>query len=384
MNDIVLGIGRRLAALAKANRFDSVENAVEVDTSRYIATDRWEQEKTLIFDREPQLVGLSADVPEPGCYWAFEMAGKPVFIVRGEDKILRGFVNACRHRGAALVQGRGQGSHRLACPYHGWAYDSKGNLAGIPQRQFFSNCDLTSRNLIELPVAEKYGLIVMSPHPDVPADVDARLGPIAAEILPFEISSAYFVQARAEEFPVNWKLVNEASIEGYHLQPLHGASMDKLMGKGMLLRHTTYDEFAPHGRMCTGMRPLVDSELTSSTDAAPYITLTNFVFPTTVFEFNVGGITIARHEPGSGPNKMIYSIQTYAWTAPENDEALKAQHAMFNMTWFFAIDEDIAVLKSVQRALDAGFPETVLHGGVEPGVQNVNRAWDEALARAKR
>ena len=373
MNDIVLGIGQRLVALAKNNQGDAVEHAVEIDASRYVATDRWQQ------------VGLSADVPEVGDYWAFELAGIPVFITRGEDNVVRGFVNACRHRGAALVQGRGKGTGRVICPYHNWCYDTKGALTAVPQRQSFANCDLSSRNLFELPVAEKYGLIVMSPNPDVPADVDARLGPIAAEILPFDISNAYFIKERSEEFPVNWKLINEASIEGYHLVPLHGVSMDKMVGgKGMLLRQATYDSFGPHGRMCSGMRPLVDLELKSGADAAPYIALTNFVFPTTIFEFNMSGIIVARHEPGSAPNKTIYSIKSYAWSKPEDEEALKQQEAAFDMTWFFSIDEDVVMLASVQRALDAGFPKTVIHGGIEPGVQNVNKAWDEALSKMDR
>jgi hypothetical protein len=35
---------------------------------------------------------------------------------------------------------------------------------------------------------------------------------------------------------------------------------------------------------------------------------------------------------------------------------------------------------SAQRAFDAGYPSTVVYGGVEPGVQNVNEQWDAALA----
>ena len=152
----------------------------------------------------------------------------------------------------------------------------------------------------------------------------------------------------------------------------------------MLLRQATYDSFGAHGRMCSGMRPLVDLELKSGADAAPYIALTNFVFPTTIFEFNMSGIIVARHEPGSAPNKTIYSIKSYAWSKPEDEEALKQQEAAFDMTWFFSIDEDVAMLASVQRALDAGFPKTVIHGGIEPGVQNVNKAWDEALSKMDR
>ena len=380
MNHIVLNAANRLSELARDNKFDTVDEAIEVDPSRYTDQARWHAEKRLIFAREPQLVGLTGDVPEPGDYAAFEMAGMPVFIKRGKDGVVRGFVNACRHRGAAVVSGRGSGGKLILCPYHHWSYDSCGQLVGVPERQAFAKCDLSSRNLTELPVQEKYGLIVMSPDPDIPVDIDEFLGPMAAEILPFDVSKAAFSKERTKVVNCNWKLINEASIEGYHIQPLHGASMDRMVGAGNLLRNTTYDKFGRHGRMCTGMRGLTDpSALIDSEVASPYLTLTNFIFPTTIYEFNVSGVTIARHEPGPAPNQTVYSIKTYSWTPVEDEEGREAQVQAFEATWFFAIDEDVAVLETAQRAYDAAYPKTIIHGGTEPGVQDVNREWDKCL-----
>src|SRR6201991_1824384 len=122
----VLRLGHRLAELNRQKRFDSVDNSVEADTSRYIDRDRFTLEKDRIFKREPQLIGLGADIPEPGDYWAFDFAGMPVVVVRGPDRLARGFVNSCRHRGTAIAEGRGNSAGRFLCPYHHWTYDTKG------------------------------------------------------------------------------------------------------------------------------------------------------------------------------------------------------------------------------------------------------------------
>ena len=42
-------------------------------------------------------------VREPGQYVTLELAGEPLLIVRGNDGVLRGFFNVCRHHAAAVM-----------------------------------------------------------------------------------------------------------------------------------------------------------------------------------------------------------------------------------------------------------------------------------------
>ena len=66
--------------------------------------------------------------------------GKPIGVIRFGQKLVfwRGpedsiicMVDKCRHRGAALSAGKVQHGH-LQCPFHGFEYDSSGNVAHIP------------------------------------------------------------------------------------------------------------------------------------------------------------------------------------------------------------------------------------------------------------
>ena len=76
----------------------------------------WKSSK--LFLERPQLIALSADLPNPGDYYATDIAGKPILIVRGKEGKAKAFLNACRHRGVKLADegcGHGQG---FTCPYH--------------------------------------------------------------------------------------------------------------------------------------------------------------------------------------------------------------------------------------------------------------------------
>src|SRR5690242_2139938 len=48
-------------------------------------------------------VGRAERLAMPGDYLTADVAGESVIVVRGEDGVLRGFYNVCRHRGSRLV-----------------------------------------------------------------------------------------------------------------------------------------------------------------------------------------------------------------------------------------------------------------------------------------
>ena len=69
----------------------------------------------------------SAALPEPGSYVARNAAGTPLLVVRGNDGVVRAFINACRHRGMQVASGSGC-AKAFVCPYHAWTYGLEGNL----------------------------------------------------------------------------------------------------------------------------------------------------------------------------------------------------------------------------------------------------------------
>jgi choline monooxygenase len=75
-------------------------------------------ESKTVFSNSWQMVGRADQVEKPGQFVTFTVAGEPVIVVRGNDGVLRGFYNVCRHHAAAVMtEPCGQASI-LHCPYH--------------------------------------------------------------------------------------------------------------------------------------------------------------------------------------------------------------------------------------------------------------------------
>ena len=133
------------------------------DTSAYTSPERAARERDVLFRRHPIVAGFSSNIPNPGDYLTEDLAPVPILVVRNASGELRAFVNICRHRGARLVDGCGHTAKLFSCPYHAWSYDTDGRLVAIPDDYGFDGLDRASSGLVALPVAEKYGLIFVTP-----------------------------------------------------------------------------------------------------------------------------------------------------------------------------------------------------------------------------
>ena len=149
------------------------------DTSAYTSPQRAARERDVLFRNHPIVAGFSSQIPNAGDYLTEDLAPVPILVVRNASGELRAFVNICRHRGAKLVAGCGNTAKLFSCPYHAWSYDTDGRLFAIPDDYGFEGLDRAASGLVALPVAEKYGLIFVTPAPgdsnNNTIDIDAML-----------------------------------------------------------------------------------------------------------------------------------------------------------------------------------------------------------------
>jgi phenylpropionate dioxygenase-like ring-hydroxylating dioxygenase large terminal subunit len=168
-----------------------------------------------------------ADLSElraPGDYVAGTIGPTPVVVVRGHDGVVRGFLNACRHRGATVAEGHGNCGRQLRCPYHAWSYGLDGRLIGVPSREEFTY-DLSQMGLAPVRTA------ILGPM---------VFGCLDAAAPPFEAWAGELTQAMARarggdmelafdyvyEVDVNWKVYVENGLEGYHVAIVHDVLND--------------------------------------------------------------------------------------------------------------------------------------------------------------
>src|SRR5450631_4910196 len=105
-------------------------------------------------------VGAVADLA-PGGVRPVLYFGRDLVLFRGEDEIARVFDAYCPHLGAHLGIGGRVCGDGISCPFHGWRFDGRGQLAEVP------GLDRKPRASVHVwPVCECNGRIFIWHHAD--------------------------------------------------------------------------------------------------------------------------------------------------------------------------------------------------------------------------
>lgn len=196
---------------------------MRIPTDRYTSRQVADQERERIWTKVWQVAGRVDELPDAGDWKEHRIYDQSFLVVRGKDGRLRGFVNACRHRGNVLCrESSGNAGNRFVCPYHLWSYDLEGNLRGVTRPDLVGDdLDKSELGLLEVSVDTFAGFIFLNPDPDA-APLADFLGPEAIEMAePYHLDEMVTVLDVRESLDCNWKVVVDAFQEGYHIQAIH-------------------------------------------------------------------------------------------------------------------------------------------------------------------
>ena len=198
---------------------------MRVSTDRYWCRDFAQRERERLWMRCWQVAGRADDIPGTGDWMEYKLFDQSWVLVRGRDGKVRGFVNACRHRGNAFCEGRGTAA-RFTCPYHNWTYGLDGALLAAAKPDFEGTTEefvgaKEELGLIEVPVDCFAGFIFLNPDSKA-APLAEFLGGVAGLLAPYRLEEMTPVGLnRREVLECNWKVVMDAFQEGYHVQAVH-------------------------------------------------------------------------------------------------------------------------------------------------------------------
>ncbi|MGF1609001.1 MAG: aromatic ring-hydroxylating dioxygenase subunit alpha [Kiloniellales bacterium] len=171
-----------------------------------------------IFMRHWLYVGHVSELPWPGDYFVFELAGESVIVVRGHDREVRALANVCRHRGSRVCWDKRGTAKTFLCPYHGWVYDLDGGLRGA--RLMPEDFDKSRYGLKPLRLEVLHGLMFLNFDDEAPT-LGAAAKALDASLKPFCLAEAKVACSRLYPIAANWKLSLENYLECYHCAPAH-------------------------------------------------------------------------------------------------------------------------------------------------------------------
>lgn len=232
---------------------------MRIPTDRYNSRDYAEHELDRLWMRVWQIAGRADEVPEPGDWKVHAIRDQSFILVRGKDGVIRGFVNACRHRGNRLCSGTGN-SPRFTCRYHNWSFGLDGKLLAAARPDFdgsledFVGCK-DELGLVQVSVECFGGFIFLNPDPDAPP-LDDFLGPAKDILAAYRMEEWVAVGVNVREtMECKWKVVMDAFGEGYHVQGVH----PELVGLSDMTRER-FQTFGPHSASTVPFGPASDGD----------------------------------------------------------------------------------------------------------------------------
>ena len=381
--DVTVALAKRMLAFHESGTTEHAPNGYRVPAADYVDPDRWQREMDRIFKRVPLPLALTCEVREAGAYKSMDALGMPVVVVRGADGTVRAFLNSCRHRGAVVApEGCGH-ARRFTCPYHGWVYDQQGCLVGLYGEESYGPMDKPTMGLVELPCAERAGIVFVTLTAGEGTDVDEWLGDYAAELATLELDTWHVYTRRDLPSPA-WKVAFDGYLEGYHFSTLHKTTIFKENMSNLM----AVDAYGPHQRVMFAkhtlptLRDLPEDEWVPTDHIGPVHT----IFPCMA----IAGAwrdhaLVSLLLPGPTPDRSR-TAQTFITRHPvTTDEQRERAEAATDFLFSVVRDEDYATGFAITRALASGAaPTEFAFGRNEPSLHHFHRWVDQLIQERRR
>jgi nitrite reductase/ring-hydroxylating ferredoxin subunit len=202
-------------------------------------------EKEELFRRQWVCLGHVGEIPKPGDYFATELIGEQIIVVRDDAGAVRVLSNVCRHRGSAILKGAGN-ARRFTCGYHGWTYRLDGGLLAAPLMESVASFDKSTCRLPEFRTEVWHGFLFVNLQGGA-APLVQSLESTTSFIRNYHPAERHFLFGAEETWATNWKCLVENFMEGYHLSPTHSKTLHPVTP-------TTLCRKLPDGETFTGYR----------------------------------------------------------------------------------------------------------------------------------
>jgi nitrite reductase/ring-hydroxylating ferredoxin subunit len=346
---------------------DQVAEQLAISPAVYTDTEYARLERERVFGRVPVIAAHSTELAEPGAFITKRMPNNEVIVIRQEDGGVQALVNTCRHRGS-LVESRESGvcPARLQCPYHGWSYNLDGSLKSATHEVSFGEFNHLEAGLVRLPVQERHGFIWMIDNADAAIDVADWLGPEMDAILAsYGMEKYVCFTAGSFHEPCNWKILQDAFLDGYHIQFVHRETAAKMTYTNIL----TLEDYGRHTRFMSPRKKLgkllearaaaesPESELNEA-EIRKVINISHGLLPNATLLFLPDHIQLLSFYPHpKSPAKSRMEIRLIVPRLEDSGMAAERWDQIWTRNWEINMDilrdEDFPIARGTQRAVES-------------------------------
>ena len=193
--------------------------STDIPRERYVSREFYELEKEKMWKRTWQVACREEDIPDVGDSLVYDICDLSILVVRSGADEIKGFYNSCLHRGRQLKDHDGN-NYELRCAFHGYCWNLDGSLKQIPCEWDFPHVEPEQWHLAEVEVGTWGGWVFINMDPGCET-LESFLGDLPEHFEKWPLEKRYKAAHVAKIFPTNWKVVQEAFMEAFHVVATH-------------------------------------------------------------------------------------------------------------------------------------------------------------------
>lgn len=194
-----------------------------VPFERYIDPKYVDLELEHLWKKHWQVACREEDIPNVGDRLTYDVVDLSFIVVRSAPDEIKAFHNFCPHRGRRLCD-HAENSENIRCAFHAWSWKLDGSLQWVPGVEDFPSVSEQHHSLTEVKVGRWGGNVFINPDPNAIPFAKA-LGPLPQLFADHPMEDRYTVAHFRKTVRCNWKLTQEAFMEGYHVLETHWDGM---------------------------------------------------------------------------------------------------------------------------------------------------------------
>ena len=364
--------------LIKIKKRKNTDTIFGLPAKSYTDQEFWERECDTVLTEGWLFVGFVHEFLKSGDVIPSFIAGKPILLVKNNNKDITAFHNVCSHRCLKLVDEKKNVGKIIRCPYHSWTYNLEGKLIAAPHIGGINKHKPKGFKFLE------HGLKPIRIHiwhDWIFINLNGKAKKFEEYAKPLikkfeDINFNKLKYAATLDFGkinTNWKFLIENFIEPYHVQFVHKTTTNQ-----PLKDHYTIVDGICYG---SGVDVKKEDNKNSSTlsVSSRYLSLfPNFIIGT-YYPNQIGVYLNVPISPGiTSQKRIIYTTDGKEMTKEETDITKKI--------WWSVHKEDHAICERLQegRASPASDAGGLLSPYWEKGVQKFQKLIIQATMKSSK